>query len=147
MTTAVIIKIPPKRTPGRNPARKTRGMDSSVMEAYMIIGMLGGIKMPRLPEAQAKPIENRLSYPNSTIEGTITDPTAMAVAGLEPEIEAKNMQDRTVTIPRPPGKWPTRLSKKSTKWRDGPPAVINIPQRRKKGIDRSEKLSMLANIT
>jgi hypothetical protein len=90
--------------PGRNPAKKIRGIDCSVIEAYIIMGMLGGMRMPRVPEAQARPIENSLSYPSFSIEGTMTDPTAMAVAGLEPEMEAKNIHESTVTIPRPPGK-------------------------------------------
>lgn len=77
--------------------------------------------------------------------GTMIAPTAAVVAGPEPEMAPKNMQVMTVTMARPPVRWPTRESKNSTSRLDRPPPSIRAPDRMKKGMAIRGKESQEAN--
>ncbi len=57
---------------------------------------------PIVPAAAVIAAAKPASYFLSFIEGIIKDPMAETVAGPEPEMAAKNIQARTVTIARPP---------------------------------------------
>ena len=57
--------------------------------------------MARQPEAATKAMTNFLSWPFSTMAGTMIAPMAAVVAEPEPEIAPKNRQVITVTIARP----------------------------------------------
>jgi hypothetical protein len=61
------------------------------------------------------------------------EPMVAVVAGAEPERQAKNMENSTDTIPRPPITWRTRLLATFIKCDDSPPAVIRSPARIKPG--------------
>ena len=74
------------------------------MAPYRIIGMLGGIRMPRVPPAATVPSTTVRLYPRDSISGIAIAPMVTAVATLEPEIAAKIAQAKTVATPRPPGK-------------------------------------------
>lgn len=89
---------------------------------------------PMVPDAAVIAAAKEASYFLSFMEGTINEPIADTVAGPEPEMAAKNMQAKTVTIAKPPVINPTRLSAKLTSLREIPPLHIKAPARMKKGI-------------
>ncbi|GHU04222.1 hypothetical protein FACS1894158_04080 [Betaproteobacteria bacterium] len=64
--------------------------------------MLGGIKIPKGPEAVMTAAVNARSYPALSISGATTEPTAAAVAGPDPETAPKKMQAKVVTIAMEP---------------------------------------------
>ena len=68
-------------------------------------------------------------------------PIAETVAGPEPEIAAKNMQETTVTIASPPTMKLTRLSAKLTSLFEIPPYPMRDPASMKNGMARSGKES------
>lgn len=74
------------------------------------------------------------------------EPMAATVAGAEPEMAPKNAQHTTVTMAKPPVKWPTRESPRSTSRFDRPPPSISAPARIKNGTAISGKLSQDVNI-
>jgi hypothetical protein len=63
-------------------------------------------------------------------------PMVAVVAGAEPVMQAKNIDDSTDTIPIPPVTWRTRLLATFIKCNDIPPAVIRSPARTKPGMAR-----------
>ncbi len=69
------------------------------------------------------------------------EPIAETVAGPEPEMAAKNMQARTVTMARPPMMNPTRLSARATSRLEIPPLHMSAPARMKNGIANRGKES------
>jgi hypothetical protein len=89
---------------------------------------------PIVPAAAVIAAAKPASYLRSFMEGIIKEPIAETVAGPDPEIDAKNMQARTVTIASPPTMKPTRLSAKATRRREIPPLHISAPARMKKGM-------------
>ena len=103
--------------------------------------MLGGMMTPMVPDAAVIAAAKEASYFLSFMEGTINEPIADTVAGPEPEMAAKNIQAKTVTIAKPPVIKPTKLSAKFTSRREIPPLHIRDPARIKKGIARSGKES------
>ena len=58
--------------------------------------------MPMEPELINRPMENQRLYPSLSMAGSMILPTAMTVAGLEPEIAEKNIELVTVVMPSPP---------------------------------------------
>ena len=65
--------------------------------------MEGGIRIPNEPEEVITPTLKRFGYPALTIAGNITEPIAITVAGLEPEIVAKKAHANTAAIAIPFG--------------------------------------------
>ncbi len=74
------------------------------------MGMDGGMRIPRVPALVIRPMLNFSSYPARVRAGIMMLPTAMTVAGLEPEMAAKNMQVRMPARASPPRKRPTQAS-------------------------------------
>ena len=70
---------------------------------------------------------------------------ATTVAGLEPEMAAKKVQESTEAMASPPGIQPTRVVAKRMMRRAAPPAERKAPQRTKKGMDMMTKLSSPVN--
>ena len=102
----------------------------------MIIGIEGGMRIPKDPAEAVSAPAKCLSYPLLTIAGTIIDPIAATVAGEDPEMAAKNIHERTVTIPNPPSTLPITLIAKLTMRLDIPPDSIRKPARINSGIAR-----------
>ena len=100
----------------------------------MTKGILGGMITPMVPAAAVMAAAKLPWYLRSFMEGIMNDPIAETVAGPEPEIAAKNMQAKTVTIAKPPVINPTRLSAKLTNLREIPPLHIKAPARMKNGM-------------
>ena len=84
---------------------------------------------PRQPAAAIKAAEKALLYPAFSISGSMMAPMAAVVAMPEPDSAAKNAQEITATIARPPRTQPTRLEAKSTIRLEIPPASIRAPAR------------------
>jgi hypothetical protein len=94
---------------GRRPAIKIFPTDSSTRNPYKIIGILGGIRIPKVPPAAKRAVTNFLSYPASVIGLINRRPRAVVSAALDPVIPAKKVDAIRDTIARPPGKCPKRL--------------------------------------
>jgi hypothetical protein len=109
-------------------------MDTSAEEPYTSKVILGGMIIPRVPAAVINPMENLREYPDSPNEGIITPPIAATVAGLEPESDAKNIEDITPAIGKPPVTHPTSFFARSTNLLDVPPTNIKSPAKIKNGI-------------
>ena len=77
-------------------------IDSPLVTPIKTKVMLGGIKMPSVPDAATTPIAYRLSYPLATMAGISVPPTAAAVAGLDPDIAAHSAHAAPVTSASPP---------------------------------------------
>src|SRR5690625_661776 len=127
--------------PGIIPARNRPPIETPPITPYIIKGILGGIITPIEPAdavtAAAKPV----SYFLFSIDGIIIDPIAATVAGPEPDIAAKNMLAKTVTIANPPTKYPTNTSANLSKRSDTPPSFIKTPVKINNGIAKREKES------
>jgi hypothetical protein len=78
--------------------------------------------------------------------GIIIDPIAATVAGLEPEIAAKNIQVTIATSAKPPVIEPTILFARLINRRDIPPPSIKEPAIIKKGIAIKGKDDTAVNI-
>jgi hypothetical protein len=72
------------------------------------------------------------------------EPMADTVAGPDPEIAAKNIHARVVTIASPPVRKPTRLLAKFNRRLETPPYLIRFPARIKKGMAIKGKESRAA---
>ena len=77
-------------------------IEAPVTAPYTIINIEGGMIIPMAPELINKPIGNARPYPWATIAGNIVLPTAITVAGLDPEMAEKNIALVTVVTPKPP---------------------------------------------
>ena len=73
-------------------------------------------------------------------------PMAAVAAMAEPVMAAKNMQARILTMASPLGKFPIRVSAKSTSLLDMPPRNISSPDSMKRGMAMSAMLSTPPNI-
>ena len=73
----------------------------------MIMGLLGGIRMPSVPPVAETAAASSLRYPAPIMPGIMILPMAAVVAGPEPLSAAKIMQARMVTMARPPRMLPT----------------------------------------
>src|SRR5699024_316803 len=71
----------------------------------------------------------------------MNEPIAAIVAGPDPDIAAKNILAKTVTIARPPVINPINTLAKFNNRLDIPPVLINTPAKIKNGIAISGKLS------
>src|SRR5512136_2402936 len=65
--------------PGKKPAKKRMSIGAPVSEAKRTQKILGGIRLPRDPEAHNSPREYFLSYPFSSITGMAMLPMAAIV--------------------------------------------------------------------
>lgn len=72
-------------------------------------------------------------------------PIPATVAGLEPEIAAKNTQLSTVVMPSPPVTCPTKALARLISLRTSPPVSMTALAKKKNGTAMSEKWSRLAN--
>src|SRR5690606_6742038 len=100
-----------------------------VATAYMTITIEGGIRMPKPPAAAIEPTPNWGGYPCLTMAGIRIEPTAITVAGDEPEIAAKSAQATTAASPIPPYQCPTIEVAKRIIRRATPPCVRKFPAR------------------
>ena len=73
-------------------------------------------------------------------------PMAAVAAMAEPVMAAKNMQARILTMASPLGKWPSRVSAKSTSRLDIPPRNISSPESMNNGMAMRAILSTPPNI-
>jgi len=112
----------------------------------MTIGILGGMIIPKIPDAATSATEKFLSYPFSSMAGIIIEPMEATVAGADPDIAPKNMHVTTVTIAKPPVNCPISESQKPTRRLERPPPSINAPERIKPGIASRGKESHVVNI-
>ncbi len=108
----------------------------------MISGIDGGIMMPSVPPAATIPTANRWGYPREDISGIATLPIVAAVATELPLIAAKTPQDKSVAIPRPPGRCPTQACMAENRLLPTPPFSKILDIKRNIGIETSTKLSM-----
>ena len=97
------MKVTANITPGTNPAKKSRPIDSPTISPYRTRPMLGGIRMPRVPPAAKDPITNRSLYPRWRNEGRATLLIVAAVATLEPAQAANMAHEAMLLWIRPPG--------------------------------------------
>ena len=77
--------------------------------------------------------------------GNMIEPIATTVAGLEPEMVAKNAQARIAAIASPPRIQPTSASAKRMMRAAMPPSVSRVPDRTKNGTAMIAKLSSPVN--
>src|SRR4030042_2780527 len=96
------IKMAAVIIPGKIPAIKSFPIDCSVIIPYIIIGILGGINIPKVPEAAIHPVANLGLYLYLNISGKAILPMVAAVTGLEPHIAPKAAQAATVAMASPP---------------------------------------------
>ena len=89
---------------------------------------------PTVPAAATVAAVKDFLYPFFSISGTMIPPIAAVVAGHDPEIAAKIIEEPTETIASPPVKRLKKRFTKSTSFFDNPPAVIRFPARMKNGI-------------
>ena len=87
------------KNPGTKPARKSRGMDCSAINPYIINKLLGGIMLPKAPPAAATAPANLLVYPSLFITGIVILPMAAVVAGPDPDNAENSIHASTVIIP------------------------------------------------
>ena len=74
--------------------------------------------------------------------GIMKTPSAATVAGPEPEMAAKIMAAKTVTMPRPPGSRPKIRRQKRISRRETPPQFMTLPASMKNGTAIRERLSV-----
>ena len=77
--------------------------------------------------------------------GSMILPTAITVAGLDPDIAEKNIELMTVVIPSPPSIGRTKAFPNLISLLDIPPCAIILPAKIKNGIAISGNLSMPEN--
>ena len=76
----------------------------------MIIGKLGGMRMPSVPPAASDPAASARLYLRRISCGSATPPIDAAVAMLEPLTDAKIAQPAMLVCSRPPGSRATSFS-------------------------------------
>ena len=123
-----------RSNPGPYPPKNNVPTELSVVAAYITIGMLGGIIIPRQPAAHIKPYVKLLLYPALSIEGATITPIAATVANAEPDIAEKKVHVTIVAIAKPPVKCPTKADAKSINRLARPPPSINAPVRMNIGM-------------
>ena len=101
--------------------------------------------MPMEPELINRPMENQRLYPSLSMAGSMILPTAMTVAGLEPEIAEKNIELVTVVMPSPPSNGRTSAFANLISRLDIPPCAMILPAKMKNGIAISGNLSIPEN--
>ena len=77
----------------------------------MIIGKLGGIRMPSVPPAASEPAASARLYLRLISCGSATPPIEAAVAMLDPLTEAKIAQPAMLVCSSPPGSRATSFSR------------------------------------
>ena len=117
-------------------------IEAPVTAPYTIINIDGGMIIPIAPELINKPIGNARPYPWATIAGNIVLPTAITVAGLDPEMAEKNIALVTVVTPKPPVTGRINALAKSINRRDMPPRAIRFPANMKNGMAINGNLSI-----
>ena len=110
---------------------------SPAIIAYRIPGMLGGIKMPRKPQALIRPVEYSLEYPAFSISGSIIPPIPVMVAREEPVIAPNSIQVTIVTAPTAPLSLPMMELANLITAEEIPDAAIRSPAKINAGIARN----------
>src|SRR5690554_6010824 len=108
--------------------------------------MLGGMMIPNEPDAHMSPTANRFSYFASSIDGIMIPPIAATVAGALPERAAKNIDEMTPVIGRPPLVQPMSFLAKSISRFETPPFNMMSPAKMKNGIAMRANESTPENI-
>ena len=132
--------------PGPTPPINILPTEALANVPYMTMVTLGGMIRPIVPEEATTAAVKALSYLCCSMPGTITAPMADVVAGAEPEIAPKNMEETVATWARPPGRRPTIVDAISVRRFETPPRAITLPAKTKNGIARSVKESMARKV-
>ena len=131
--------------PGTTPAMNSVPTEVLVATEYITMTIEGGIRIPNAPEVVMTPAPNRFGKPALTIAGSMIDPIATTVAGLNSDTAANNAQAMTPARPRPPCQWPTMVVANVIMRRATPPWVRKLPARMKNGIAMISNRSMPVN--
>jgi len=123
-----------KSSPGTSVERKQAATDWLVTKAYIIMVMLGGIRVLRTAEALMIAAEYPLGYPCFSISGIIMVPMAITDEAAAPEIAPKTAEVTHATIPSPPGILPAMAFARSSRRRAMLPPVTTYPNAMKKGM-------------
>jgi hypothetical protein len=107
----------------------------------MIMGILGGMMMAWVAEADVTAAEKSAGYPFLLMAGIRIDPNAAASATAEPEISAKNMEATMLTMAKPPLMKPTRALQKLINLTERPAVFMSWPARMNSGMAINGKLS------
>ena len=94
---------PARHMPGMTPPMNKRPIEVSVSKPYMIMAMLGGMRMPSVPPAAREPRTIFSLYCCFWNAGNATVPIVAPVATLEPEIDANTAQLAMLVCRSPPG--------------------------------------------
>ena len=93
----------------------------------MIIGVLGGMRTPRIDEQVTSAVANGRGYPRLTISGMSMFPVAATPVKALPEIAPIRAHVTVATTPRPPRMRPTKTSTNSRRYFAMPLSLISDP--------------------
>ncbi len=127
--------------PGPAAARKQPATDVLVTMPKSIMGMLGGMSCPRIPEQATSAVAYSRLYPYFSICGRIVIPMVATADEDDPDIAPKRAEEMIVTMPNPPWNRPTTALAKETICEEIPAAVITPPAKMKNGIALEQKSS------
>lgn len=131
--------------PGITPAINNLTIEVSAITAYMIIGMLGGMIMAEVAEADVTAAEKFRGYPFFLMAGMRMLPRAAASATADPDISAKNIEVTIFTMASPPRINPTRALAKLINLCEMPAEFIKLPVSTNRGMANRGKLSAPLN--
>ena len=98
--------------------------------------MLGGIRIPRKPQALINPVEYSLEYPAFSISGSIMPPIPVMVAREDPVIAPNSIHVTMVTAPTAPLNLPMMEFANLITAAEIPEAAIKSPAKMNAGIAR-----------
>ena len=101
---------------------------------------LGGMRIPRVPDAASAPVAKRRSYPKRSISGITIAPMVATVAMLEPVTAPNAPQARTEVMAIPPGIHPIHARRPSYNSVANPVWKTSCPMRTNSGIVTRTKL-------
>ena len=127
-------------TPGRIPAKNRSPVDAPEEFANITYAMDGGITIPNPPAIDTIAVDHAKSYPSSTNNGIVIEPTAVTVAGPEPDIAPKKRHVIITAHGYPPLLFPTKYAKKLNNFLDIPPLAIRAPESINSGTAKIGKL-------
>jgi hypothetical protein len=146
MSAIATMKRKAREKPGMNPAAKRRPMETSATDPYMIMLMLGGMRMPSVPPAAMEPSTMRSLYRLALNAGMATTPMVAAVATLDPEFAASSADAAMLVCRRPPGRGASHLARQLYMRSVTPLRSIISPRSTKSGIEVMTKLFSTVHI-
>lgn len=108
--------------------------------------MLGGIRMPKKPQALISAVAYFFAYPAFSSSGSIMPPMPVMVASDDPVIAPKSIQVTMVTAPAAPLILPKMALANRMMAEDIPEADIRSPAKINAGIARKVKMLMDRNM-